>query len=203
LLPAVAEKIWHQLELMNLRRIGIVAGLPCDDLAVLFGRIGRRLYEQARGIDLSPVIPEKERHEKVFGVVLSPDTNDLEVLRDRLLRMAEEAGMALRAERVAAPSLVLEIEYSDRRSARVQCKLRQAASDDLALKQAAEQLLHKTIKRRVSVRTMLLRLPQVVPISTQLFLFENTQEEKRQRIDATLDAIKGKFGGKVGYARRS
>ncbi|MGH7494734.1 MAG: DNA polymerase Y family protein [bacterium] len=201
LLPAVEEKTWRQLELMNLRRIGIVAGLPCDDLAVLFGRIGRRLYEQARGIDLTPVIPEKERHEKVFGVVLSPDTNDFEVLRDRLLRMAEEAGMALRAERVAAPSLILEIEYADRRSAQAQCKLRAAANDDLALKQAAEQLLHKALKRRVSVRMLLLRLPQVVPLSTQLSLFENTQGEKRQSIDAALDAIKGRFGNKVGYAR--
>ncbi len=201
LLPVVEGKMWHQLELMNLRRIGWVASLAGEDLAVLFGRLGRKLNEQAHGIDLSPVISEKERQEQVFGVVLSPDTNDVEILRHQLLRLVEEAGMKLRAERLAAMSLVLEIEHSDRRSAQAQIKLRQAASDDFALKQAAEHLLRKALQRRVGVRTLMLRLPQIVPFSAQLSLFENTQEEKRHTLEAALDAIKGRFGEKVGYAR--
>jgi len=201
LLPAVEDQTWRRLELMNLQRIGMLASLACNDLAVLFGRRGRSLYEQARGIDLTPVIPEKESHERVFGVVLSPDTNDIDVLRDRLLRLAEEAGTLLRAERLAVLSLILEIEYSDRRPARTQIKLPQAACDDLALKQAAEQLLNKILKRRVGVRTLLFRLVQIVPLVTQLSLFENTLEEKRQRLETALDKIKGRFGDKIGYAR--
>lgn len=200
-LPMMTASLWRKLVLMNLRSIGVLASLERDDLAVLFGRVGQLLHEQARGIDYAPLLPEKIRREKVWGCVLAPDTNDVHVLRDRLLRLVETACAELRAERLAVRSLKLELEYADRRAAQGQSKLKTAVQEEAQLKPVVEQLLHKTLKRRVAVRMMLLHCTSLTPLAAQLGLFENYFDDKQQRLHAAMDQIKERFGGKIGYVR--
>lgn len=201
-LPAVDQKMWRRLWLMGLRLIGNIACFEVADLALLFGRKGMRLHEQANGIDNAPVMAVPQNTGKVFGEVLVPDTNDVEVIRERLFNLADSAGMELRAQRLQALQLSLAIEYADARQAENSYKFNQPSSADADLKDALVKLLDKTLRRRVSVRVITLRVPKVVPAALQLDLFPHPLAEKRQRIEKAMEKIRGRFGREaIGYAR--
>lgn len=201
-LPVVDESMWTRLCLVGLRHIGRIADFAAPDLGVVFGRRGLRLHEEACGIDLTPVMPPRPDHHKVFGAVMTPDTNDVEVLRDRLFRLVESAGMELRADRVRALRLILQIEYSDQKRDERATRLAPPTAHDHEMKEAAARLLEKAVTRRVSIRLLTLRISEMVPAAEQLSLFAPPIDEKRRRINRALDEIRGRFGeGAIGYAR--
>jgi DNA polymerase-4 len=193
-LPVVDEVIWRQLQLMGLDRIGSLANFSADDLAVIFGRNGVSLHDQANGIDFSPVVSPRQEKNKTFVHVLAPDSNDLYLLRDHLLRLVETACREMRSEHRFARRIALEVEYSDARITARSKILRLAASDDMTLKNAAAELLEKTVRRRVSVRVMTFSITEFVPAMQQLSLFDAPVETKHHKIDMAMDAIRGRFG---------
>ncbi len=72
----------------------------------------------------------------------------------------------------------------------------------MTLKNAAAELLEKTIRRRVSVRVITFSITEFVPAVQQLSLFDAPVETKHHKIDTAMDAIRGRFGkGVIGYAR--
>lgn len=201
-LPAVDADIWRRLELMGLKRIGSLAALSADDLRILFGRAGARLFEQANGVDFEPVISAKPQTGKAYGRVLTPDTNDVEVLLSHALRLAEQASMELRAERLNATRLVLTLEYADYKKTTTALRVSQPSCEEQKIKAAVRTLLERGLKRRVSVRILTLQITGTIPHVRQLSLFDQPLLEKRRQIDHALDLVRQKFGStKIGYAQ--
>jgi DNA polymerase-4 len=201
-LPAVDRATWQTLELMGLTEAGRIARFSSADVATIFGRAGVTLHEQANGIDFTPVVPFKPAQGKVFAGVLCPDTNDIEKLRDRVCMLAERAGAELQNKSLCARRLVLEIEHADIKTARTEIRLRVPSGDEAILKTAALTLLAKAVKRRVSVRLIMLTIVEMTPAVEQLSLFPALQDEKRQQLTTAMHTLKGRFGEHIiGYAR--
>jgi DNA polymerase-4 len=196
-LPAVNEKIWRQLALMGWHRVGNIAEVAAADLTVLFGKAGSRLSQQANGIDFTPVTPFQAAGGKMFGEILAPDTNDVEVLRRLLFRLVELACAELRLERLQARRMTLALEYADAKKVETSQKLPRPATSDEEMKSIAVKLLEKALGRRVSVRAIMLGIPEMTPAAEQLSLCPAQLEDKRRKIDKAIDAIRSRFGEKA------
>ena len=86
--------------------------MDLQDLESRFGRYGVRLYELARGVDNSPVVPDR-----ITQSISSEDTFEQDVLLAELepmiRKLAEKTWMAARNESRTARTVVLKLKTSE------------------------------------------------------------------------------------------
>jgi len=87
------DTLLHRLELLGVRRMGQLACLPREEVSLAFGAKGEWLWELARGIDRSRVIP----HKKPLSLSEQLDFDPPAEMLDRLLM-----GAGILADRLAA-----------------------------------------------------------------------------------------------------
>jgi DNA polymerase-4 len=108
-LPGVGKVTEEKLKQLEVQTI---AGLRRMDLATLearFGRYGVRLYELARGIDNSDVVPDRPTQS-----ISAEDTFEKDVLLTEMIRkLAEHTWTASRKESRIARTVVLKLKTSE------------------------------------------------------------------------------------------
>ena len=111
-LPGVGKVTEAKLEKLGIQTVGHLRAIELTQLEVRFGRHGLRLYELARGIDNSPVIPDRPTQS-----VSAEDTFEHDVPlsdTDALIRqLAEKVWAASRKESRIARTVVLKLKTSD------------------------------------------------------------------------------------------
>jgi len=111
-LPGVGKITEARLEKLFIKRVGDLRAFELVELERLFGRNGFRLYELARGIDNSPVIPDRPTQS-----ISAEDTfeRDVPLSETELLirRLAEKVWLASRKETRVARTVVLKLKTSD------------------------------------------------------------------------------------------
>jgi DNA polymerase-4 len=111
-LPGVGKVTEARLEKLGIRTVGDLRGLELPALEGPFGRHGIRLYELARGIDNSPVLPDRPTQS-----VSAEDTfqHDLPLSETESLirRLAEKTWAASRNETRIARTVVLKLKTSE------------------------------------------------------------------------------------------
>jgi DNA polymerase-4 len=111
-LPGVGKVTEARLEKLGIRTVGDLRGLELPALEGPFGRHGLRLYELARGIDNSPVLPDRPTQS-----VSAEDTfqNDVPLSETEPLirRLAEKTWAASRKETRIARTVVLKLKTSE------------------------------------------------------------------------------------------
>jgi len=111
-LPGVGKVTVEKLKGFNVHTI---ADLRCLDLSVLetrFGRYGVRLYELARGVDESKIVPDRPTQS-----ISAEDTFEYDVplaeTEHMIRRLAELTWAALRNERRIARTVVLKLKTAE------------------------------------------------------------------------------------------
>jgi DNA polymerase IV len=111
-LPGVGKVTEERLAKLGIKTVGALRGLERANLEHEFGRYGVRLYELARGIDESPVVPD--RPTKSISV---EDTFQEDVLlaetEPMIRRLAEKLWSASRKESRTARTVVLKLKTSE------------------------------------------------------------------------------------------
>jgi DNA polymerase IV len=111
-LPGVGKVTEEKLAKLGIKRVGDLRSLERAKLEDDFGRYGLRLYELARGIDESPVVPD--RPTKSISV---EDTFQEDVLlaetEPMIRRLAEKLWSASCQESRTARTVVLKLKTSD------------------------------------------------------------------------------------------
>jgi DNA polymerase-4 len=111
-LPGVGKVTEAQLAQMGVNTVGDLRGFELAALENGFGRHGRRLYELARGIDLSPVVPDRPTQS-----ISAEDTFERDVplteTEPLIRRLAEKTWTASRKETRVARTVVLKLKTSD------------------------------------------------------------------------------------------
>lgn len=111
-LPGVGKVTGERLAQLGVRTVGDLRKRDVSGLEKEFGRYGVRLYELARGIDESPVIPD--RPTKSISV---EDTFEEDVLladtEPMIRRLAEELWSAARKEPRTARTVVLKLKTKE------------------------------------------------------------------------------------------
>ncbi len=111
-LPGVGKVTEANLEKLAVRTVGDLRALGLLPLEERFGRHGLRLYELARGIDESPVTPDRPTQS-----VSTEDTFEQDVLLSEteplIRRLAEMTWSAARKESRVARTVVLKLKTSE------------------------------------------------------------------------------------------
>jgi len=111
-LPGVGKVTQARLEKLGVQTVGDLRALELADLEGRFGRYGARLFELARGVDESPVVPDRPTQsisaEDTFASdVLLAETEPL------IRRLAERIWSASRREARIARTVVLKLKTSE------------------------------------------------------------------------------------------
>ncbi|MGB6728063.1 MAG: DNA polymerase IV [Terracidiphilus sp.] len=111
-LPGVGKVTESRLAEMGVKTVGDLRSFESANLEIRFGRQGQRLYELARGIDLSPVVPDRPTQS-----ISAEDTFERDVplaeTEPLIRRLAEKAWAASRKETRIARTVVLKLKTSD------------------------------------------------------------------------------------------
>jgi DNA polymerase-4 len=197
LIPGIERNDLLRLQEFNLSRVSHLTALNLEQLQVPFGTRARFLYEAARGIDPSPVLPIGQKPLKIFvDHEFGNDTNDKPTLESALYSLVEQAGDKLRRRRRTARRIAVVLDYSDGMRCARQLAAKPATANDLTLFELARRTLRLAWTRRIRIRHIRLTCDRLTFPPAQLGLFAAEQKQKEQRnnlIDA-IDRIRRRFG---------
>ncbi|MEJ2165691.1 MAG: hypothetical protein P8X90_09195 [Desulfobacterales bacterium] len=200
LVPGIERDDLLRLREFNLSRVSHLTALSLEQLQIPFGPRALFLYEAARGIDPSPVLPAGQKPPKIMvDHEFGNDTNDKSTLESTLYGLVEQAGDRLRRRRRAARGVAVILDYSDgvRRARRLAAK--PATANDLALFELARRTLRLAWTRRVRIRHVRLVCDRLTfpPAQLELFTAERKQNEKRDNLISAIDRIRQRFGNEA------
>jgi DNA polymerase-4 len=204
LAPLPVEKLWgvgevtaRSLHEMGVYTIGQLAQLPAAQLEARFGRRGRDLYRQARGMDDSPVVTEREEKSLSREVTFAEDIGDRQVLRKTLLSLSEDVARRLRKQGLQGRTVKLKLRYADFSTLTRQVTMDVPTDLEQVIFDQAVRLLEKAWDKRRKVRLIGVGVSKFEPEERQLSLFEGTGEgkvEKLRRLSQAVDRIREKYG---------
>lgn len=111
-LPGVGKVTEERLEKLGIKKVSDLRGLDLATLESHFGRYGLRMYELARGIDNSPVVPNRPTQSVSAEDTFEHDVR-LEETEPMIRRLAEKAWSASRKESRIAHTVVLKLKTSE------------------------------------------------------------------------------------------
>lgn len=111
-IPGVGKVTEQKLANLGLRSVGDLRARPLEELQRLFGRYGQRLYELARGMDETAVVPNRPTQS-----ISAEDTFERDVLLSEtepmIRRLAEKTWMASRKESRIGRTVILKLKTTD------------------------------------------------------------------------------------------
>jgi DNA polymerase-4 len=197
LMPGIERDDLARLREFNLTQVSQITALGLEQLQVPFGVRARFLYETARGIDPSPVLPVGQKPPKVIADhEFGTDTNDIFTLESVLYSLVEQLGDKLRRRRRAARRIAVILDYSDGMRCARQLAAKPATANDLTLFKLARRTLMLAWSRRVRIRHMRLICDRLTfpPAQLELFAAEQKQTQKRDNFVIAIDRIRRRFG---------
>ena len=198
--PGVGTKAFERLGKMGIKRLGDINEFSPETIIARMGKYGRRLIDLARGIDHSTVSPDGKSKSVGSEETLSADTLDRELLKNCLLKHAEDIGRHLRRKHVKSKTISIKIKHYDFTQVTRSITLENPTQSSETVYKAAVNLLEKyPLKKKV--RLIGVSATSLVPeeILTQMSLFHETEklEESWEKVDEVVDEIAKKFGNRI------
>lgn len=197
----------NRLHACGVYTIGDLARLPEGLPRYLLGKAGDMLHRYANGLDDSPVAPA-DAAEPFLSVGNSTTTcRDLvspEDVRIIIYMLCEEVAARMREQGIFCRTVQIHVRDTDLHVIERQGKLPHPShlSGELAAK--ALELFDRHYFWQKPIRSLGIRGTDMVssPMDIQLTLFDSEERRLRQeKLEATLDGIRGRFGG--GSIRRA
>ncbi len=201
LLPGIARADLRRLNQVNIYRVDQAAVLSVQELSLLCDQRAHALYQTIRGIDTTPVLPATQsREENSWHHLLTPDSNQEDVVRAALAHLVQQAGFSLRRRELGCRRVGVWIQYTDGVTAFRQIGTPQPIDDDSGLHRLALSALYLAWRRRVRLRMLSLRVLQLQHPVRQLSLFACTQQalriqERERQLSRAMDTIRLRCGG--------
>ena len=189
---ATAKKLFN----LGIHTIGELAHADPHLLKAHLKKHGEVIWAFANGMDVSVVQPEAPAN-KGYGnsTTIAFDVTDASTAKLVLLALAETVGTRLRAAKVRAEVIAVGIKSHDLSYASHQMTLRNATNITIEIHRCACQLFDElwdgTAIRHLGIHTS--RVKDGFDMR-QLDMFDDTDYEKLERMDATIDRIRGRYG---------
>ena len=189
---ATAKKLFN----LGIHTVGELAHADPHLLKVHLKKHGEVIWAFANGMDVSVVQSEAPAN-KGYGnsTTIAFDVTDASTAKLVLLALAETVGTRLRAAKVRAEVIAVGIKSHDLSYASHQMTLRNATNITIEIHRCACQLFDElwdgTAIRHLGIHTS--RVKDGFDMR-QLDMFDDTDYEKLERMDATIDRIRGRYG---------
>lgn len=193
-IPMIGEKTAEFLRQMGVQDVRTLAAMPKEVLHHTFGKNGILLWQRARGIDHSPVVPHYEQKSISTETTFETDTIDVKKLKIVLTAMVEKLAYKLRAHQRLTACITVKIRYANFDTMTRQQQIPYTANDHTLIK-LAQELFDKLYNRRMLIRLVGIRLSHLVQGYYQIHLFDDTEE--LIRLYQAMDTIKNKHGSKT------
>lgn len=201
-IPLVGPKFQERLARLGWRSVRDVVSY---ELPTLVARLGERegvwLYERVRGIDRSPVEPDREAKSISRDETFATDLDDDAALAARLLALSDRATAELREAGLRARTVTVKLRDADFRTRRAGRTFPQPVQSDRAVYAAARTLLARLrAARRIPARLIGVSLTQLSSRASgvQLPLLatppEEAESERDRAIARAIDTVRGKYG---------
>ncbi len=189
-IPSVGEKTYRSLCDLGVKKIQSIQEMPIDIMQKVFGKNGANIWKKANGIDLSPVVPYRERKSISTERTFDKDTIDVKKLEGLMVAMAENLVFQLRRGNKLTACITVKIRYSDFQTYTLQKKIPYSASDHMILPIVLE-LFRRLYNRRILVRLIGVRYSHLVEGGHQIGLFEDPTTIKLYQ---AMDLIRERYG---------
>ena len=192
----LGKKTVPKLYNMGIKTIGDLAKSDKNKIIKKFGKHGILMWEYANGIDKSEVQYKKEKPKGVGNSTTLPrDINNIEELEKVLLALTEQVTFRLRKYEMEANVVNVQLRTKDFVDRSHQSKLNCATSSTKEIYSKAKELLEQTYKKGEPIRLIGLRVDNLVDKNEkQISLFDNTNNNKQEKLDEVVDKLKTKYG---------
>ena len=190
------------LERSGYRTVGDIQKAHFSTLVSLFGRsFAEQLVAYAHGEGADEIVTWREEQSISREHTFDVDCSDREVVRQTLSYLVDDVGRRVRAAGKWATVAKLKLRWSDFTTITRQMPFRQAACDDFTLLEYARTLFDR---ERLIAPVRLIGFGvtglQEEPGQQELDLFgagegrNGNNQERKERLSATLDALRAKLG---------
>ena len=197
-IPGVGPQMLKSLELLSVRTAADVQRYPKSFWQEGMGKVGEMLFERGHGIDPRAVEPHIEPKSESAENTFAKDISDPEELSVWLLRQAERVGRNLRAQGLAGRTITLKVKHDDFSQKTRSKTLKQPTNLTRTIYDTALELLREyNVELQRPLRLIGVGVSHFERPERQLALLPCPEEPGLQReaiLDATLDALRGKFG---------
>jgi len=198
-LSGVGKRTLEGLRHYGIKTVGDLKGFNKERLLKGFGKFGLRLYQLARGIDDSPVVPFREVKSISSEETLQSDTDDLTRLKSLVASHADNVACRLRKGGFKARTITLKIKLDDFSEMSRSLTISQSTDNSKIISDSAVKLLlNYPLRRKVRLIGVAVSNLAVTKEEAQSSLFAlRVKEEKERRTDEAVDEIRRRFGGRV------
>ncbi|MFB9393693.1 hypothetical protein ACFPM3_09775 [Streptomyces coeruleoprunus] len=195
-LEGVGRATARTLRSYGLDSAGRIADAPLAVLQRILGaRAGREVWERARGIDRTPVVPNAAARSVAAERAFPRDELDRNRHRQALLSLTEELGARMRTEDQVCRSLTLTVRYADRSTTTRTRTLPEPTAHSATLTAAAYAQYEALGLQRARVRGIALRAEGLMPAEqTAHQLSFDPADEKARALEAAADRARARFG---------
>jgi DNA polymerase IV len=190
-IPMIGKQTSSFLYDMGVRTVETLRAMPVNFLVSAFGKNGRSIWNKARGLDDSPVIPYSEQKSISTESTFDEDTIDVKRLKSILIAMIEKVAFTLREQNKLTSCVTVKIRYSNFDTETKQHHIPYTSSD-LALLRTVTELFDKLYNRRMLIRLVGVRLSGLVHGNHQINMFDETEESVN--LYEAIDLIKHRHG---------
>jgi DNA polymerase IV len=190
-IPMIGKQTSSFLYDMGVRTVETLRQMPANFLVSAFGKNGMAIWNKARGLDDSAVIPHTEQKSISTESTFDQDTIDVKRLKSILIAMVEKVAFTLREQQKLTSCVTVKIRYSNFDTETKQMQIPYSSSDQVLLRTVTE-LFDKLYNRRMLIRLVGVRLSGLVHGSHQINMFDETEESVN--LHEAIDHIKQVYG---------
>ncbi len=216
-IPGVGKQFLSKLKPLCVHTAGDVRNFSMTFWEQHFGKAGIQLYERAQGHDLREVLPLTAPKSESSEHTFNEDTADIEVLKTWLFRQSERVGRSLRRQSLKGRVITVKLKYFDFKQVTRRVTLSSPTSATQTIYETAcallesQELVAKVRLVGVGVsgfgeESRQLLLPMAPPARAHpkkaqgdaadavLAPPPHEREQQREKLDATLDTLRERFG---------
>jgi DNA polymerase-4 len=190
----VGKQTEQNLKAFGLYTIEDIAKTPIEVMERYAGKWGEALWHKAHGIGSAEITTDWEQKSMSHENTFDTDYTDIDFLHKELVRLTEKTAYSLREDEKMTGCVTVKIRYVGFETTSRQETIDYTALDDVLIAKVKD-LFNKSYQKGRPVRLLGVRFSHMIPITTQMSLFENNIE--KLNLYKAVDDIKDRFGSKM------
>lgn len=189
------------LEKMGIRTIGQLAACDLRLLRPLLGKNAEEIRNRAQGLDSRPVVPDEQRKSLGKENTFPVDLVGMETCLGALWDLCQQVGWRLRCAGLSGCTVTLKVKTGTFQLLTRSRTVEEPLSQDEELMEQI-RLLARQLSWSQPVRLLGVSVSHLVPAGSQSLALDDERRQKRNR---TLDALKQRFGEDIirkGWGKR-
>lgn len=204
----IGRRTYSKLQAMGINTIGDLANTNVQLLRSKFGINGQKMYDNANGIGDEEVRLYYQHHiPKSIGnsTTLPQDIESEEQVLAVLTALSEMVAIRMRRYNFYAGGIGLGIRYNDLSGVGKQAKINIATSSGGEIRDEAFKLFLEINQRKLPIRALSVStfdLREQGQDCAQMSLFDDQIDDRRSRLDKSIDQLRQKYGYDVVQSAR-